>query len=193
MAAGTAGVAVGLKNMNEDQIPRAAIVSAALFVASLIHVPLGPSSVHLILNGIAGILLGWVAFPAMLVALFLQAVLFQHGGFTVLGVNLVNVALPAVLAGYLFRLVFAKSRANKKILGAAAALSGALAVLLTVLMVVLTLILSDAGAFSELAGLIFVSHLPVIIIEGFLSGMLVVFVLKVKPGIMRTEKLSAIK
>ena len=192
IAAGAAGTAVGLKKLKEDQIPQVAIVTAALFIASLIHLPLGPSSVHLLLNGIAGILLGWKVFPAMLVALLLQAILFQHGGLTVLGVNLVNVALPAVLAGYLFNLIFARVKANKKICGILAVFCAALAVLLTVLLVVLSLVLSDAGAFTEMSGVIFVSHIPVIIIEGILSGIMVVFMLKVKPSIFRGQELSPI-
>ncbi len=48
-----------------------------------------------------GLLLGWPAFPAILVGLFLQALLFQFGGLTVLGVNTFNVAVPAVLCFYL--------------------------------------------------------------------------------------------
>ena len=47
----------------------------AIFVASLVHVPVGPSSMHLVLNGLLGLLLGWAAFPAILVGLLLQAVL----------------------------------------------------------------------------------------------------------------------
>ena len=72
-----AGTAIGLKKLNYDRIPRAAILSASFFVASLIHVPIGPSSVHLILNGIVGLILGWGAFPVILVALTLQAVLLS--------------------------------------------------------------------------------------------------------------------
>ena len=67
------------------------ILSSAFFMASLIHVPIGPSSVHLLLNGIVGLLLGWGAFPAILVGLALQAMFFQFGGITVLGVNTLNV------------------------------------------------------------------------------------------------------
>ena len=190
MGAGAAGVAAGLRNLSEDQIPEVAIVSAALFVASLIHLPLGPSSVHLILNGIAGILLGWKVFPALLIALFMQAVLFQHGGLTVLGINLINVALPAVLVGYLFRRIFRNRDADVGIWGIAAALAGGLAVLLTALMVVLTLVISDASAFSEVAGVIFISHLPVVILEGILSGAVVVFLLKVKPEMLTQKRVS---
>ena len=70
-ALAAAGTAIGLKNFDYDRIAKAGILSAAFFVASLIHVPIGPSNVHLILNGIVGLLLGWTAFPAILVALLL--------------------------------------------------------------------------------------------------------------------------
>ena len=69
-------VAYSLKKLKHKEVPKVAILSSVFFVASLIHVPVGPSSVHLILNGIIGLLLGWSAFPAMLVALSLLSVLF---------------------------------------------------------------------------------------------------------------------
>ena len=83
-ALAAAGTAIGLKKIDYDHIARVGILSATFFVASLVHVPIGPSSVHLIMNGIVGLLLGWAAFPAILVALVLQAVLFQFGGITAL-------------------------------------------------------------------------------------------------------------
>ena len=97
-----AGVAVGLKKIDYEKIPQVAVLSSAFFVASLIHVPIGPSSIHLIINGINGLLLGWLCFPSILVALSLQAILFQFGGITVLGINTVNMALPGVICYYLF-------------------------------------------------------------------------------------------
>ncbi|MFP4360945.1 MAG: cobalt transporter CbiM, partial [Alphaproteobacteria bacterium] len=97
LAAG--GLAIGLKSLDLERIPAAGLLSATFFTASLIHVPLGPSSVHLIMNGLAGLVLGWAAFPALFVGLLLQAVFFGFGGVTVLGVNTVAIALPAVLAG----------------------------------------------------------------------------------------------
>ncbi len=57
-----AGCAVGLKKLDYDRMAQVGILSAAFFMASLIHVPIGPSSVHLLLNGILGLLLGWGAF-----------------------------------------------------------------------------------------------------------------------------------
>lgn len=98
-----AGVAIGLRKLDYNQLPQVGVLSAAFFVASYIHLPLGFSSVHLILNGLIGLTLGWVAFPALLVALLLQAVFFGFGGFLVLGVNAFNIAMPAVLVFYLCR------------------------------------------------------------------------------------------
>ncbi len=71
-----------------------AVLSSVFFIASLIHVPVGPSAAHLILNGVCGLLLGWMAFPAILVGLALHALLFQFGGLTTLGVNTFNMAFP---------------------------------------------------------------------------------------------------
>ena len=63
------GVAAGLKKMEIDKVPRVGIVSAALFVSSLVHINVGPTSVHLVLNGIGGLLLGLKLFPAYLLSL----------------------------------------------------------------------------------------------------------------------------
>ena len=96
------GTAIGLKKLDYDHIARAGMLSAAFFVASLIHVPIGPSNAHLILNGLVGLLLGWAAFPAILVALILQGAFFQFGGITTLGVNTIIMALPALLCFLVF-------------------------------------------------------------------------------------------
>ena len=97
-----AGVAVGLRKMDNEKIPQVAVLTSAFFVASLIRIPLGPSAVHLVLNGLLGLVLGWSAFPAILVGVALQALIFQFGGLTTLGVNTFIMAAPAILCHYLF-------------------------------------------------------------------------------------------
>ena len=95
-------VAYGLKKLDPRQVMMAAILGAAFFVASLIHIPVGPSSVHLLLNGLLGVLLGWSAVPVIFVGLLLQAILYGFGGLTVLGVNTATMGLGAVLSWYIF-------------------------------------------------------------------------------------------
>src|SRR5579884_1911996 len=91
--------------VRDEEIPRIALLTAAFFVASLIHVRLGPTSVHLLLNGLVGVVLGRRAALAIPVGLALQAALLGHGGFTALGVNAVVLTAPALLAGGLFALL----------------------------------------------------------------------------------------
>ncbi len=172
-----AGSAIGLKKLDYDRLAQVGILSAAFFLASLIHVPIGPSSVHLLLNGILGLLLGWGAFPAVLVGLVLQAIFFQFGGITVLGVNTFNVAFPAVICFYLFRRLMQK---EMKVAFMAAFACGALSVLLTSLMVAVSLILTEES-FLEVSALVVTAHLPVMAIEGTITAFCVVFLKKVQP------------
>src|SRR5258708_7933272 len=73
--------------IREDEIPRVALLTAAFFVASSIHVKLGPTSVHLLLNGLVGAILGRRAPLAILVGVTLQALLIPHGDISTIGVN----------------------------------------------------------------------------------------------------------
>ena len=176
-----AGISIGLKKMDDEKIPQVAVLSSAFFVASLIHIPIGPSNIHLVLNGINGILLGWICFPSILVALALQAILFQFGGITVLGVNTVNMAIPGIICYYIFRnLVIRKNRFISFI---SAFACGFFAIFFSGILVALSLVLTGQS-FLSVAKLILVAHLPVMIIEGIISLFCVAFLLKVKPQIL---------
>jgi len=176
-----AGISVGLKKMDSDKIPLVAVLSSAFFVASLIHVPIGPSSVHLIINGINGLLLGWMCFPSILVGLALQAILFQFGGITVLGVNTVTMALPGVICYYLFsRLV---NREKSLISLPAAFACGFLSVLFSGILVAIALVFTQES-FMSVAKLIILAHLPVMIIEGIITLFCVAFLHRVKPELL---------
>jgi len=174
-------VAYSLKKMEHKEVPKVAILSSVFFVASLIHVPLGPSSVHLILNGVIGVLLSWAAFPAILVALALQGVLFQFGGITTLGVNTFNMAFPAIICFYLFnRGVRGK---NNFVALSLAFVCGFLAVLLSGVMVAAALVFTGEP-FLQVAKLVLIAHLPVMILEGVLTVFCIGFLRKVRPEIL---------
>jgi cobalt/nickel transport system permease protein len=145
---------------------------------------IGPASAHLILNGLVGLMLGWGAFPAILVALVLQAVLFQFGGITTLGVNTVIMALPAVICHYLFSPLI---RQRPPIAFAAGCACGVIAVLLSALLAALALIGSQTQ-FTQVAMLLAGAHLPVMIIEGLVTGFCIAFLLKVKPSLLQIQE-----
>jgi len=178
---GAGGVAVGLKKIDYEDIPVVAVLSSSFFVASLIHVPVGPSSVHLVLNGLIGVILGWRTFPSILVALSLQALLFQFGGFTVLGVNTFNMAVPALIAYALFNRPIRRGRG--KMVFICGFLAGVTGIAGGAVLIALCLV-TTGEAFINVARLIIVSHIPVMIIEGVVTGFCVVFLKRVKPEIL---------
>ena len=179
-----AGTAVGMKKLDYDKIANAGMLSAAFFVAALIHVPIGPASVHLIFNGIVGLLLGWAAIPAILVALILQAVLFQFGGITTLGANTIIMALPAVICYHLFGRFISKKSSGAMIAGFAC---GFLSVLLSALLLGATLIFTGES-FSAIAKLAVLANMPVMVIEGIVTAFCIGFLKKVRPEILPFEK-----
>jgi len=173
------GTAVGLKKLDYDRIMTVSILAATFFVASLIHVPIGPGSVHLILNGLLGLILGWVCFPAILIALLLQAIFFQFGGLLVLGVNTFTMAAPALLCFYLVRPWLERPGTR----AAAGFMAGFFSVFLSALLVAGSLALSDLG-FLATAKLIVVANIPVMVIEGFITMFTVAFLARVQPDIL---------
>jgi cobalt/nickel transport system permease protein len=171
---------VGLRRLDYDRLMTVAILAAAFFVGSLIHVPIGPASAHLILNGLLGVILGWAAFPAILVALVLQSVLFQYGGFTVLGVNTFNMAFPAVLCFYLLRPLLARTGRLRTV---GAFCCGALSVAGAGLLTALSLSFTREGVLQA-ARILFVAHIPVMIAEGIVTVLAVSFLARVRPELL---------
>jgi cobalt/nickel transport system permease protein len=178
----TAGVAIGLKRLEQREIPSMGILSAAFFVGSLVHVPLGPASVHLILNGLLGLMLGWKAFPAILVGLGLQGLMFQYGGITTLGVNTFIMALPAVLCHYFFGWGV-RSGTSQTTLTMTAFACGASAVLFSGVILGFSLYLTGE-AFLPAAKLVLGAHFPIMIVEGILTAACAVFLRRVKPELL---------
>ena len=177
-----AGTAQGLLRLEYDRLVTVGILSAAFFVASLIHVPVGLASAHLVLNGLVGVLLGWAAFPSILVALLLQALLFQFGGITVLGVNTFTMGFAAVASWYVFRAVCRLCPGMGGV-RAGAFMGGALGVALAAVLTALALAFTDEG-FWLAAQLLLLAHLPVMLAEGLVTMFTVSFIMRVRPELL---------
>lgn len=178
-------VTIAVRRLRTSQIPQAAVMAAAFFVSSLISVPVGVSSVHLILNGLMGLVLGWAAVPAILVALVLQTVFFGFGGIVVLGVNAMNIAIPALLCAAFLRGPL--RRAGRRGAFTIGATAGALAVALTGLMVSLSLAFSG-NAFLPAAKVLFATFLPLALVEAAVTGATVAFIQRVAPELLAPLK-----
>jgi cobalt/nickel transport system permease protein len=169
-----AGLGAGLKKTQTEKLTETALVSSALFLVSLVHVPLGPSSIHLTMLGLAGILLGWSAVPALFVALLLQGILLQFGGLLSLGVNTAIMGSAALSSYALWYLLGGR-------FGFAAAFGcGFIAVITGSALVTLSLFLSAKDLFST-AALIFAANLPLALVEGIVTAFCVVTLKRLLP------------
>jgi len=181
------GILYAVKKTKAEEVPLISLLSGAFFVFALISIPIGPTTVHPLLAGLLGIILGMQAFIAVIIGLVLHVLLFQHGGLTTLGVNLILVVIPALMAGKLFysmkRLpVFAR-----------AALAGGLAVVSCVLLLIILLLLSDPvygeGTFSTI-NILAIAYMPLAAVEALLTGFAVNFLYKTRPELLQKDRMK---
>lgn len=91
------------RELTETSAPMAGLTAVFIFAAQMVNFPVGfGTSGHLIGAALAAILIGpYAAVLAMTVVLVVQALVFADGGLSALGLNVLNLAVLATLAGWL--------------------------------------------------------------------------------------------
>lgn len=172
--------AATLRKVEMEEIPRIAVLTAVFFVANLIHIPLGAASIHLILNGLVGVILGKRAFPAIMLAVVLHAML-GHGGVSVIGVNSTMLGGGALLAYGIWQLRrLVKFPNNEIIFGA---LAGAAGIFFSGCILALALV-TTGEEFAGTAQLVLGYHAILMLIEGAVAGACVGFLKRTRPEIL---------
>jgi cobalt/nickel transport system permease protein len=175
-------LALAMWKVREEEVPRIGVLTAAFFVASSVHIKLAvlPTSAHLILNGLVGVVLGRRAPLAIAIGLGLQFYLLGHGGQTTLGINTCIVSLPALAAGALYPLL--------RRLGVPPFVRGVLlgggAAAASVGLNFLVLLYGGKEDWRVLAKLVLLTHVPIVILEGLMLGVIVTYLEKVKPDML---------
>jgi cobalt/nickel transport system permease protein len=182
-AAAAGLTAWGIAKTPKERIPKTAVMGAAFFVSSLIHFRLGVTSIHLTLIGLMGIMLGLSSIPAILIGLFLQAILFQHGGLTTLGVNTVIFSLPAIGVAGAFSLICRRIPRRRQILALSGAALTGIGILTAAFLVFLLLRISGEG-FTGIAYVFSIGHALLAVIEGVLTFFIIQQLLKRKPQLI---------
>ncbi len=88
--------------LDERTVPLAGLVAAFIFAVQMINFPILPGvSGHLLGGAFAAILVGpYTGVLCIAIVLVVQSLLFADGGVTALGMNITNMALIGVAAGY---------------------------------------------------------------------------------------------
>jgi cobalt/nickel transport system permease protein len=93
---------LGRGRLEEKQVPLMGVTGAFLFAAQMVNFPIASgTSGHLGGGVLAALLLGpWAGTLIMTAVLVVQALLFQDGGITALGANVLNMGVLGCLLGF---------------------------------------------------------------------------------------------
>lgn len=169
--------------MKIDDVPKLSVITAAVFVASLIHFQIGPTSFHLIFSGFAGATLGILAYPCIFIAVVMQFFLFQHGGLTTIGINTFNMGVPAIISFFIFKAGMKLNVGISKNEILFGAIAGGTAVALAVLLLAVELLVTGEE-FTEVTTLVVFAHIPLILVEAIFTGVIAGFLVIVKPEML---------
>jgi len=151
-----------IRKLHSDDVSKVALLSALFFVISTIHLPIGVTSVHFMMLGVIGIMLGWHSFTALLIALLLQAMLIGFGGISSLSANTLNTGIGALTGFYLFKLL--KDKLPTVVVSF---LVGFVPILVASVGIAVALLFSSDD-FVIVAQTALIAHLPLALVEGIM-------------------------
>lgn len=185
-------IAISLNRVQADYkertVPVMGVCAAFIFAAQMINFPIpGGTSGHLLGGTLAGVLLGpWAGSLVMTVVFIVQAVLFQDGGLTVLGANIVNMGLIGTFGGYyLYRaLRKALGRDTSRGILVGTAIAAWFSVFIAALMTALQLALSGTVPLGVALSAMAFWHFMIGIGEAVITVIAVSFVLRTRPDLI---------
>lgn len=198
LAVSGATVGYALHKVRRDLPDRAAplmgMTAACLFAAQTLNFPLlvAPTSGHLLGGVLAAVLLGpWGGIVVMTAVLLVQCLLFQDGGLTALGAN---VLLLAVIGSGLGYAIFATVR--RSISGPAGVIAGAtiaawFSVQLGAVTASVLIAVGPAFALGQVLGVMLLAHSVIGLGEAVITGLTVSFVLRTRPDLLFGNQRSA--
>ncbi|MDD5347252.1 MAG: energy-coupling factor ABC transporter permease [Candidatus Omnitrophica bacterium] len=174
--------------LKDKMVPLMGVMSAFVFAAQMLNFPVvGGTSGHLLGGVLAAVMLGpWAGAIVLAVVLVVQCLIFQDGGLTALGANILNMSFIGTLGGYA---VFAilKKILGKKLLLAAAAAAAWLSVVLASTACSLELVLSGTAPFNVVFPAMLGVHVLIGIGEAIITTFVLSFVLKVRPDLVEVS------
>ena len=172
--------------LKERMIPLMGVMAAFIFAAQMLNFPvMGGTSGHLIGAVFAAILLGpYAAAVVMTVVLIAQCLIFQDGGLTALGANVLNMAILGPASGYfIYSIIRRTVKGNAGIIAGAASASWA-SVVIAASACAVELSVSGTSPFRAVFPAMALIHAVIGIGEAAITCVMVALVLKVRPDLI---------
>lgn len=191
-AALTAGgaVAVGLRKVHSGEgdraIPLMGVMSAAVFAAQMVKFPILPGvGGHLMGGMLAALVLGpWAGVLAMTVVVTAQCLLFYDGGLTVLGANILNMAVIAPLTGYCVYSIVGRLAVGRRTFVVAVATGAWCSVVLASVLAAVELAASHVAPLRLVLPAMVAVHSIIGVGEALITGMIADFLWRVRPELI---------
>jgi cobalt/nickel transport system permease protein len=188
LSAGAVGLALRRvrRDLPERVVPLMGVVAACVFAAQMLNFPIpGGTSGHILGSVLAAVLLGpWAGVLVMAVVLSVQCVLFQDGGLTALGANVLNVAVAGPLAGYAIYDLLRRQVGGLRGTIAGAVIAAWFVTLAAATLCAIELSLSGRFPLMPTLGVMLLVHSVIGIGEALVTGLALGFVLRVRPDLV---------
>jgi cobalt/nickel transport system permease protein len=172
--------------LEDKMIPLMGVMSAFVFAIQMIDFPVvAGTSGHLSGGVLASVLLGpYAAVIVLSCVLSVQCLIFQDGGLVALGANILNVAVFGAGGGYCIYRLISKITNNRRSIVTGAIFASWFSVVIAAVLCALELALSGVLPLKivlpAMAGFYMLVGIP----EGIISGLVIEFVLKVRPDLI---------
>lgn len=174
------------KTLKDRMIPLMGVMSAFIFAAQMLNFPvIGGTSGHLLGGVLASVLLGPYAGAIVLACILtVQCLIFQDGGITALGANILNMALIGAMGGYVIYKVISRVFRNNKGIVIGAMIAGWFSAVAAAVFCAIELASSGISALNLILPAMGGLHIVIGIGEAIITGLVVEFVLKVRPDLI---------
>jgi cobalt/nickel transport system permease protein len=174
------------QTLGQRTVPVMGVTAAFIFAAQMLNFPVaGGTSGHLLGGAIAASLLGpYAGFLVITVVLLVQCFIFQDGGVTALGANVINMALVGTAAVY--PIIWLANRLNRGKVGCitGTVVAAWVSVVLASLLCAIELALSGTSPARVVIPAMVGIHAVMGVGEAVVTGFLVAFVLRTRPELM---------
>jgi cobalt/nickel transport system permease protein len=178
------------REVEEKAIPLMGVLSAFVFAAQMINLPIaGGTSAHFLGAALVGILLGpWAGLTVMMVVLAVQCFLFQDGGVAALGANLFDMGVIGSMASYYVYQIFARAISGPRRIFWAGFWTAWITIVLSSVNCAAMLVIS--GVVSWKLGLWVISGVHAIlgILEGIITGTVLQAISRGRPDLFDRKK-----
>ena len=197
LAAAGAGLAAALRAERKDPVtvPAGILGSLAAFVfaAQMINVPVAPgTSGHLVGATLVAMIVGpWRAILVLAAVLVIQAALFQDGGLTALGANLIDMGFAGAFVGFATASLLLRAAPGPRGYAMGAVAGAFAATLAGAALTALWLGLSGLYPLRGILPVLLVTHVAIGVLEAALTGAILVTVLRWRPDLIASPVYAA--